>query len=212
MAAVRELSDSEGEAPPISTRCPSHGSASTSSRSCSHYATPGQQKDPNSTRAVSSRCPQSRLASSSQINAVTQLSDDDESDKDDDNTSSNPKVARPTKLVKQPLLATRCPAKRQVTEQDVDAPLRGTQMQSLDVAELFAGSGNLTKAMAAARLTAEGYDVLFGPHNDLLEAGFYRKLLYMIENCPPKYFHFAPPCATYSIARHPKIRYTHRYM
>jgi hypothetical protein len=73
--------------------------------------------------------------------------------------------------------------------------------------ELFSGKGNLTKAICATPgLRCHGMDILRGPGNDIMDDAVYRILTLAIECQHVRYIHMAPPCATYSIARRPKIR------
>ena len=73
--------------------------------------------------------------------------------------------------------------------------------------ELYAGSARLTQAIQGEILTwGEAWDVEEGEHFDLLKAGVVARLMLRIRRREFWFVHMGPPCATFSIARWPKLR------
>ncbi|CAE7383616.1 unnamed protein product, partial [Symbiodinium sp. CCMP2456] len=75
------------------------------------------------------------------------------------------------------------------------------------VAEIFSGSGNLSKALCDVDLPAIEYDLIKSPEHDMYNTLKMEKIRDTVMGAPNiQYIHLAPPCNTFSQARWPKIR------
>ena len=72
------------------------------------------------------------------------------------------------------------------------------------VMEVFAGTGQLSKAMGKQGCVTEMVDLLHGAECDMSTPAVVEHHVQSSDTL--KYAHFAPPCDTYSVARWPKIR------
>ena len=72
--------------------------------------------------------------------------------------------------------------------------------------EVFAGSGNLSRACRRQGMAAWEVDIARGDHYDFSNAQVANTVVDVALANDVKYCHFAPPCNTYSRARHPRAR------
>lgn len=77
---------------------------------------------------------------------------------------------------------------------------------SVNAIEICSGQGNLTRALNDWGFNAVGVDMCLDINHDLLNESFLVSIKNRIASGSVCYVHIAPPCNTYSIARHPKIR------
>ena len=72
--------------------------------------------------------------------------------------------------------------------------------------EVFAGSGNLSKALVDCGLESDKVDIEYCDGHDMSQKSTVDDLCDASNAADYKYAHLAPPCNTYSVARFPKIR------
>jgi hypothetical protein len=72
--------------------------------------------------------------------------------------------------------------------------------------EVFAGSGNLSKALVDCGLESDTVDIEYSDGHDMSQTSTVDHLCDANDSADYKYAHLAPPCNTYSVARFPKIR------
>ena len=77
--------------------------------------------------------------------------------------------------------------------------------------DLFAGSQGITKAFRRRGLRCYPLDLNQGLKGDLLNRGVYRRILKLIRSGSCRGIFAAPPCTTYSSARHPALRTRRRF-
>lgn len=73
------------------------------------------------------------------------------------------------------------------------------------VAEIFCGSGNLSRALEVY-FVAHQYDLQIDVSHDFSKWARVEKIAAFLMASGCRYVHMAPPCNTYSNARYPKIR------
>lgn len=72
--------------------------------------------------------------------------------------------------------------------------------------EVFAGSGNLSRALQEVGFATTMVDLRYKAEDDMSKVQTIRRLCEQVQSSGIKYVHMAPPCNTYSLARFPKIR------
>ena len=77
---------------------------------------------------------------------------------------------------------------------------------SVSFIEVFAGSGNLSAAVANRGMETMSWDLQDGPACDMSQDCVVQDLTDRAVLSGARYVHFAPPCNTYSTARWPRIR------
>ena len=86
------------------------------------------------------------------------------------------------------------------------ATKNGGCAKTIDVLEVFSGSGNLSHAIRKQHLTTEEVDLEQCSTHDMSSKDFVMSLKQKAVSQKVQYCHLAPPCNTYSQARYPRVR------
>ena len=76
------------------------------------------------------------------------------------------------------------------------------------ILEVFAGSGNLSKAFRKYGYSSVKIEInTWGRNHDMSSRQVVNRIIAMINDKAFEFCHFAPPCNTYSASRYPRLRW-----